>query len=126
MKIILVVLLTLLPFTAAAKTALPKPYKDGCSAGISWFYRNVLNEVPKWESCCDAHDRTYRRGGTSDQRMLADRALYACVKAKGYRVTASVMWLGIIIGGQSFFPFDWRKLKDDFSAAWGYGRAGAE
>jgi hypothetical protein len=126
MKIILVVLLALLPFSAAAKTVLPKPYKDGCSAGLSWFYRNVLNEVPRWESCCDIHDKAYGPGGTSDQRAGADRALYACVKAKGYPVTASAMWLGAVLGGQPFFPFDWSKLKIDYSAAWWYGRAGAE
>lgn len=66
-----------------------------------------------WEDCCTIHDRSYWPGGTSDQRRDADRALYVCVRDRGYPITASVMWVGVRLGGTPFFPFDWR---------WGYGR----
>lgn len=32
---------------------------DGCSAGISKFWRKVIGTPPAWEGCCDKHDEAY-------------------------------------------------------------------
>jgi hypothetical protein len=91
------------PLGIKAVSSLPPPYKDGCSGGMSWFHRNVLGEVPAWEGCCDAHDKLYGPGGTSDQRLAADQSLYACVVATGHTLTAGFMWAGVRFAGQPFF-----------------------
>lgn len=120
-------LLVAAPIGMKAAASLPPPYKDGCSGGMSWFHRNVLREIPAWESCCDAHDKLYGPGGTSDMRLAADQALYACVKDSGHPWTAGVMWAFVRVGGQPFFPFGWRwGFERDYSASWWYGRASAE
>lgn len=107
--------------------SLPKPYADGCSGGMSAFYRNVLGQVPVWENCCDTHDKAYERGGTSDQRMVADGKLRECVAASGHVVEAWVMWVAVRAGGQPFFPFGWRwGYGRDYSASWWYERTRAE
>lgn len=107
--------------------ALPAPYADGCSGGMSAFYRNVLGKPPAWEACCDSHDKVYERGGTSDQRMIADRILRQCVSASGHNLEAWTMWLAVRVGGQPFFPFGWRwGYGRDYSASWWYELARPE
>lgn len=104
---------------------LPAPYADGCSGGMSWFYRNVLGKLPVWEGCCDTHDKAYERGGTSDQRMMADGKLRDCVAATDHVVDAWIMWAAVRVGGQPFFPFGWRwGYGRDYSASWWYDRSG--
>src|SRR6185369_2643223 len=80
-----------LPLLLKAAASLPPPaYGDGCSGGMSWFYRHALGKIPAWESCCVTHDRAYGPGGTSDQRAAADGGLYACVAESGHPLTAGV------------------------------------
>jgi hypothetical protein len=113
----------LAPVAPKVSASLPAPYKDGCSGGMSWFYRSVLRRVPVWEGCCDVHDRAYGPGGTSDQRATADRRLYDCVSATGHTATAAVMWLAVRLGGTPFFPFGWRwGFEKDFGVSWWYSR----
>jgi hypothetical protein len=115
------------PMAIKSVAALPPPYRDGCSGGMSFFYRNVLGQVPAWEGCCDAHDKLYGPGGTSDMRAAADRGLYECVAASGHTIAAGFMWAAVKVGGQPFFPFGWRwGFEKDYSASWWYGRSGAE
>lgn len=110
-----------------AVTSLPKPYKDGCSGGMSWFYRNVLGKVPAWEGCCDTHDKVYGPGGTSNQKAAADWALYECVRDTDNRATAGLMLVAVAIGGQPFFPMGWRwGYERDYGVSWWYARAPAE
>jgi len=116
-----------IPMTIKATASLPPAYKDGCSGGMSWVYRNLLGKLPAWEGCCDAHDRLYGPGGTSDERAAADSGLYECVAASGHTLIAGVMWATVKVGGQPFFPFGWRWGFDkDYSTSWWYTRAGAE
>ncbi len=96
--------------------------KDACSGGMSSYYRNVLGAPPVWEHCCTAHDRRYRRGGTSDSRMIADGQLAACVAASGYPVMGAIMGTAVRLGGQMFFPFDWKQYRRDYSARRFYER----
>lgn len=86
---------------------------DGCSGGMSAFWKRQFGTVPPWENCCIEHDRAYHAGGTSDQRKEADYKLYQCVKANKGTSWAWIMWLAVRFGGVPYMPWDWR---------WGYGR----
>jgi hypothetical protein len=80
----------------------PNPFKtDGCS-----MWPNS-----KWVDCCVEHDIHYWCGGSSEERRRADRELRDCVRDYASR-TASVMYVGVRIGGGPCQPFPWR---------WGYG-----
>lgn len=94
---------------------------DGCSVGISKAWRFWLKQPPPFEACCVIHDKAYWKGGTSNKRALADKNLYLCVR-KYDVVWASVMLIGVKIGGQPFFPFDWNTSEIDYSHEWWYGR----
>lgn len=94
---------------------------DGCSVGISKAWRFWLKQAPPFEACCVIHDKAYWKGGTSNKRALVDKNLYLCVR-KYDVVWASVMLIGVKIGGQSFFPFDWNTSEIDYSHEWWYGR----
>ena len=66
-----------------------KPFKsDGCSMFPDY----------KWRDCCVTHDKAYWKGGTKEQRKIADKALYECIKSKGYKMVAILMYLGVRIG----------------------------
>ncbi len=64
-----------------------------------------------WVDCCIEHDFAYWCGGSADDRARADRELESCV-AKGSPAMASLMWLGVRVGGAPWIPAPWR---------WGYG-----
>jgi hypothetical protein len=76
------------------------------SDGCSWFpdgdYRN----------CCVQHDKQYYFGGTKEERKSADRQLSTCVRAKGHRFLAPMMYLGVRLGGGAWLPTPFR---------WGFG-----
>jgi hypothetical protein len=81
----------------------PKAFEsDGCSVFPDGDYR----------TCCDAHDRAYWCGGTPEQRRSADRTLAECVERQGHGAIASLMHLGVRIGGVPWLPTTWR---------WGFG-----
>lgn len=103
--------------------ALPPPYKDGCSGGMSAFYRNVLGKVPVWEACCDTHDKAYERGGSFTTKARADATLRDCVAASGHVFEGWTMWAAVQIGGQPFFPAGWRwGFGRDYAVSWWYER----
>lgn len=85
---------------------------DGCSGGMSLFWRKVLRRVPPWEGCCIAHDLEYWRGGFWMDRKNADLALAHCIREQGHPIWAFLMYYAVRIGGAPFFPVPWR---------WGYG-----
>lgn len=119
--LVILVLSSLLPVQAAV---LPSPYRDGCSAGVSWFYRNILKKVPRWEACCDAHDKLYKPGGTSNQRAAADRALYKCMATLDSPFAAALFWIVVRLGGTPFFPYVWGApgADKDYGVLWGYSK----
>lgn len=82
---------------------------DGCTL-ISWFYKYILrckDPVP-FVHCCIEHDRAYWYGGTSEQRLAADKALRDCVLAMGYKGWAWFMYFGVRVFGSPRLPFKWR------------------
>lgn len=84
---------------------------DGCSLFPDGDYRN----------CCVEHDKAYYVGGSSKERRIADNRLHECVRAKGHKFLAPVIWIGVRIGGVPFLPTPFRwgfgrtKLKDDIA-----------
>lgn len=69
-----------------------------------------------YADCCIEHDKDYFFGGTEKQRRRSDKRLYKCVRSKGgwqNKTAASIMWLGVRVGGVSFLPTPFR---------WGFGR----
>lgn len=76
---------------------------DGCSA---W-------PDGDWLDCCVAHDVAYWRGGPEPLRQEADMALRQCVADTGYPTMGDIMYLGVRIGGERFYPTPYR---------WGYGQ----
>lgn len=102
------VILFFLVSVAAADDRLRPFTSDGCSVfpdGTIW--KNDL-----WLDCCVEHDKAYWKGGTYEERRLADERLKECVKAKGEPFIAEVMEEGVRAGGSPFFPTSYR---------WGYG-----
>jgi hypothetical protein len=98
----------------SAKPATPLPENtDGCSGGISSFYRKVLRKAPPWEGCCIDHDKAYRAGGRWRDRLRADLALGRCVWKAGYPSIGVVMFVAVRVFGSPFFPMKSRKF------AWG-------
>ena len=64
--------------------------------------------------CCEDHDATYHRGGTAQDRLAADIALYWCLREAGmHAASAKPYYLGVRVFGAPF----WRIPK--FSWAWG-------
>lgn len=82
---------TLVPFTT-----------DGCSV------------VPdfKFTDCCVVHDLEYWKGGTWEQRLIADQNLRACIKEKSNAFVASMFYWGVRLGGSPHMLTSYR---------WGYG-----
>jgi hypothetical protein len=94
--------------------------RDGCSGGVSKFYRLTTGKPPAFEYCCHAHDRAYARGGTADARAKADDKLAACV-AK-HSTIAGIMWFAVRAAGQPFHMYDWRQYRRDYVTRWQYER----
>ena len=104
---IVVLVLSLFGTTVLAQTGgreMPPDFKsDGCSLFPDGNYRG----------CCVKHDETYYFGGSLKERRAADKELYKCVRSKGNgKFLASMIYLGVRIGGVSFLPTPFR---------WGFG-----
>jgi hypothetical protein len=70
-----------------------------------------------YRSCCEAHDRDYYRGGTGAERRASDKRLRDCVRGKGHKYLAPLVYLGVRIGGVSWLPTSFR---------WGFGQKRAD
>lgn len=82
---------------------------DGCSL----FPDSSLVSKDDWCSCCFEHDLVYWRGGTSEEREVADSRLKDCVLGKtGNEMLATLMYEGVRLGGSPYF-YTWYR--------WGYG-----
>ena len=81
---------------------------DGCSM----FPDGTFEHNDLWLSCCTQHDYAYWQGGTFDERLVADQQLQHCVSQVGEPTIASLMLMGVRIGGSPYLPTAFR---------WGYG-----
>lgn len=103
----LIILILLPSLSLAAETI--KPFTtDGCSV----FPDGDNQNNAKWMACCVKHDYAYWKGGIKSEREQADFELKECVADLGERNIASVMHLGVRLGGEPFYPVWYR---------WGYG-----
>ena len=86
-----------------------KPFTtDGCSM----FPDGDLQNNSKWIECCTKHDYAYWKGGTREERELADNELKQCVALLGENDISLVMHAGVRLGGEPLYPTWYR---------WGYG-----
>ncbi len=82
---------------------------DGCSL----FPNSSLISEDDWCDCCFQHDLSYWRGGSEQERLVADQRLKQCVfKATNDHVLADIMFQGVRFGGSPYF-YNWYR--------WGYG-----
>ena len=90
-------------------TSLSDFTSDGCSLFPD---RNELSQQD-WCECCFEHDIAYWRGGTEEERLLADTELRECVIVKtGNTRLADLMFDGVRLGVSPYF-YNWYR--------WGYG-----
>ncbi|MCC6138076.1 MAG: hypothetical protein IT287_05550, partial [Bdellovibrionaceae bacterium] len=93
-----------------------KPFtSDGCSVAPD---RPLVPWGNSWAHCCVAHDLTYWRGGSVEERKKSDRELVSCInKVVGQQDSNPsslgwTYWLGVRVGGAPGSRHPWR---------WGYG-----
>jgi hypothetical protein len=103
-------LLCILLFVApTVKSDSLKPFTtDGCSM----FPDGTYHQQSLWLNCCIQHDLAYWKGGTEQQRLVADQSLEQCVSQVGEPEIAKLMLAGVRVGGSPHFPTSYR---------WGYG-----
>jgi len=96
--------------SACAAEGQLRPFStDGCSL----FPDRSLISKADWCQCCVAHDLAYWRGGTSQARLSADKALSTCVlRVTANKALADLMYAGVRTGGGPHFYTPYR---------WGYG-----
>lgn len=87
---------------------------DGCSGGVSLFFRAWGLKGQPMEACCENHDRDYYQGGTRAKRLKADQALSQCWQVRGVpKLTAKIGFWAIRLFGGPLFPAPWRwSFKD--------------
>lgn len=106
---ILCLSMSLLLLACSGGSGLSEFSSDGCSL----FPDTSQINQDDWCSCCFEHDLLYWRGGTADERELADLQLKQCVLEKTSNPTlADIMFKGVRFGGSPYF-YNWYR--------WGYG-----
>lgn len=98
---------------ACVATSATEPLQPFTTDGCSHFPDRAPSGHADWCHCCVIHDLAYWRGGTSEERLLADLALKSCVHAaSGSKTLVETMFLGVRAGGGPQFHTPYR---------WGYG-----
>ncbi len=104
----LTLLFTLFLYGAALADELKPFTTDGCSA----FPDGTVKQQSLWVNCCIRHDLAYWKGGSYEDRLIADQDLSSCVAEVGEPEIAQIMLAGVRVGGSPYFPTSYR---------WGYG-----
>jgi len=113
---LLAVLLTCL--VMAAGCAGTSEITDFTSDGCSLFPDGAVGDRANWCDCCFAHDIAYWRGGSREERKIADKALRDCVLERtGDKALADLMYHGVRAGGDPALPTWYR-----WAYGWSYGR----
>lgn len=85
------------------------PFKsDGCSL----FPDGTAKQKDLWMNCCLTHDLAYWKGGSFQDKEIADENLKQCVSLVGEPTIAQIMLTGVRVGGSPYIPSPFR---------WGYG-----
>lgn len=112
LRIFAIYLCTLL-LTSCASAATDDTMQPFSTDGCSRFPDRSLIDQSDWRNCCVVHDLAYWRGGTSDERLKADREMKVCVvEASGNKALGEMMFAGVRAGGGPYFYTSYR---------WGYG-----
>lgn len=110
--------LWVLAMLAYCATALATDLKDFTSDGCSLFPDGTIGDRAGWCDCCLRHDIAYWRGGTEQERKMADEELRACVLERTRdKALAETMYVGVRAGGHPVFPAWYR-----WAYGWPYGR----
>jgi len=110
--------LQVLAVLACCATAGAADLKVFASDGCSLFPDGTSSDREKWCECCLRHDLAYWRGGTKQERKMADEELRSCVLGRtGDKALAQTMYLGVRTGGHPAFPAGYR-----WAYGWPYGR----
>ncbi|HUP91784.1 MAG TPA: hypothetical protein VM074_06010 [Solimonas sp.] len=93
-----------------------KPFhSDGCTLFPDG---GLARDSAQWCECCYAHDLVYWRGGTADERRVADQKLRECITARADSpALGTLMEAGVRVGGHPVFPMWYR-----WGFGWDYGR----
>jgi len=86
------------------------PDSDGCT----------LFPEGNWGGCCEKHDASYWRGGNTLDRLKADWKLAVCVHERAGLVLASVMLVGVLVGGWYFWNKRRKEVEVSHAAALAY------
>lgn len=86
---------------------------DGCTLSTDAFGKN----------CCELHDLAYWLGGPRDERLVADRRLRECTRARS-RVYWLIQYLGVRIFGGRFAPDFILNKQFRWGFGWEYPLAG--
>lgn len=82
---------------------------DGCTL----FPDQSLILQEDWCDCCFEHDLAYWKGGSKEEREIADSLFKECILEKtGDKNLSELMYTGVRLGGSPYFPTWYR---------WGYG-----
>lgn len=80
-------------------TTLPDEIVNGCSGGVTRFYRRFLGRDIGCRYCCDEHDLAYAEGGGRNDRAIADTRFRDCIAESGRPVRAWLFWLAVRLFG---------------------------
>lgn len=74
---------------------------NGCGlwGGLSWVWRTVSGSAPPFEPCCDEHDLAYEQIESEADRAWADNHFRRCLRARGYRVSSTLLWAVVRVFG---------------------------
>ena len=68
---------------------------NGCSGGVTRFYKRFLGRDIGCRYCCDEHDLAYAEGGNEADRELADFRFWLCMVESGRALRAWLFWLAV-------------------------------
>ena len=107
------VILSTPPFAEARynlfKTGVPQEIAPFTSDYCSNWPSGPRREPLLWAHCCTVHDRAYWHGGTTRDRVLADRNMQKCIAETGHVMMSHLMYRGVRIFGRPYKsnPFRW-------------------
>lgn len=82
-----------------------KDIVDGCSGGVTWFYKTFFKRDIGCRFCCDEHDVAYYEGGTEKDRRIADKRFRECVWESKRHIWAWVFWAFARLFGWAFWKY---------------------
>ncbi len=113
-SIILSIAISLFVIVSASAADLHDFTSDGCSL----FPDGNFQDRALWCDCYLAHDISYWRGGTKEDRRRADEMLRDCVLERtNSKALADLMYNGVRTGGHPAFPTRYR-----WGCGWKYGK----